>query len=190
MPLRLTYSNQLNDPLLASNTINTFTGPQDLIRATANGAFAAQPCMIPVNYFKAGTTIRTEAFGSFSTTVTPTLVFGVYTGVTTTYTPLAVNVALTTASGAVTLPWNLRTMTHIRSTANPAAMTSITYGRLQYGTTLTAVTSIPIPGVALATTNIDNTVAVEWAVCATFSASSASNIVVLHGWTVEEVTQM
>lgn len=190
MPLRQTYANQLNDPLLASNSINTFTGPQDLIRATGNGVFAAQPCIIPVNYLKAGTAIRTEAFGSFSTTATPTLVFGVYTGVTTTYTALAVNVALTTASGAATLPWRLRTTTHIRSTANSAAMTSITQGDLWYGTTLTAITQIPIPGIALATTNIDNTASVEWAVCATFSASSASNIIVLHGWSVEELTQI
>jgi hypothetical protein len=190
VPLRQTYASQLNDSLLASNTINTFTGPQDLIRATGNGTFQAQPCIIPVNYLKAGTAIRTEAWGSFSTTGTPTLVFGIYTGVATTYTALAVNVALTTASGAATLPWHLRCVTHIRSTSNPAAMTSITQGELWYGTTLTATTQIPIPGIALATVNIDNTVAIEWAVCATFSASSASNIIVLHAWSVEELTQM
>jgi hypothetical protein len=189
MPLRQTYASQISDPLLAANTINTFTGPQDLIRATGNGAFAAQPCIIPANYLKAGTTIRTEAFGSFSTTGTPTLVFGLYTGVTTTYTALAVNVALTTASGAVTLPWHLRTITTVRSTANYAAVVTMTQGELWYGTTLTATTQIPIPGIALATANIDNSVAVEWAVCATYSASSASNIIVLHGWTVEELTQ-
>lgn len=190
MPLRQTYASQLNDPLLAANTINTFTGPQDLIRATGNGTFQAQPLILPVNYLKAGTTIRTEAFGTFSTTGTPTLVFGVYTGVATTYTALSVNVALTTASGAATLPWHLRTITKIRSTSNYAACVSMTQGELWYGTTLTATTQVPIPGIALATVNIDNSVAIEWAVCATFSASSASNIIVLHDWTVEELTQV
>jgi hypothetical protein len=190
VPLRQTYANQLNDPILAANSINTFTGPQNLIRATGNGAFQAQPCIIPANYLKNGSTFRTEAFGSFSTTGTPTIVFGVYTGVTTTYTALAVNSALTTASGAVTLPWHLRVVTQVRSTANPAIMTAISQGELWYGTTLTATTQIPIPGTALATTNTDNSVAIEWAVCATYSASSASNIIVLHYWSVEELTQM
>src|SRR6266545_532266 len=184
MPLRLTYEYQLNDPLLAAVTNNTFTGPQNLVKAGAT--YAAQPTIIPVNYLKAGSTIRAEAWGTFSTTVTPTLVFGVYFGATV----LAVNVALTTASGAVTLPWHLSTLTHVRSTANYAAVTTITQGLLWYGTTLTAITSIPIPGIAAATVNVDNTVAAELSVQATFSASSASNIVVLHGLAFEELTQV
>jgi hypothetical protein len=188
MPLRTTYATQLNDPLLAANTINTFTGPQNLIRATGNGAYVAQPTIIPVNYLKPGTTIRTEAWGTFSTTVTPTLVFGVYYKDTT--VPLAVNVALTAASGAVTLPWHLRCITHVRSAVVPSAVVTITQGELWYGTTLTATTQIPIPGIALATTNVDNSAAGEWLVGATFSASSASNIVVLHAMSIEELTQM
>src|SRR6266540_2815744 len=168
MPLRLTYENQLNDPLLAANSINTITGPNNLIRLTGaspGGAYVAQPTIIPVNYLKTGSTIRAEAWGTFSTTATPTLVFGVYFGATV----LAVNVALTTASGAVTLPWHLSTLTHVRSTANYAAVTTITQGLLWYGTTLTAITSIPIPGIAAATVNVDNTVAAELSVQATFS---------------------
>lgn len=186
MPLRLTYANQLNDPLLASNSINTFTGPQNLIKTTGNAAYVAQPCIIPVNYLKPGTTIRTEAWGSFSTTVTPTLVFGVYYGATV----LAVNVALTTASGAVTLPWQLNTTTKVRAASVPSAVVTITKGELAYGTTLTAITRIPIPGIALATVNVDNSAAAEWSVQATYSASSASNIVVLHELNIEELTQV
>src|SRR4051812_2481753 len=116
MPLRQTYVNQLNDPLLAAVTSNTFTGPQDLVAGTV--APAAQPCTIPANYVKPGTAIRTTAWGSFSTTGTPTLVFGVYYGTVV----LAVNVALTTASGASALLWHLETTTHVRSaTPNTAA---------------------------------------------------------------------
>jgi phosphoribosylcarboxyaminoimidazole (NCAIR) mutase len=184
MPLRPTYANQLNDPLTAAVTNNTFTGPQNLIKTGA--AYSSQPCIIPLNYLKAGTTIRTEAWGTFSTTLTPTLVFGVYYAAT----PLAVNVAFTTASGAVTLPWHLRTVTHIRSAAVPSAVVTITQGELWYGTTLTATTQIPIPGIALATTNIDNSANGEWSIQATYSASSASNIVVLHAYSIEELTQL
>lgn len=184
MPLRGTYASQLNDPLLVAVTSNTFTGPQDLVAGTV--APAAQPCVIPVNYLKPGTTIRTEAWGSFSTTGTPTLVFGTYYGATA----LAVNVALTTASGAATLPWHLRTTTHVRSSTPNTAVVTITQGELWYGTTLTATTQIPVPGIALATTTVDNSTAAAWSVKATYSASSASNIVVLHGWLVEEVSQI
>jgi hypothetical protein len=184
MPLRSTYASQINDPLLAAVTNNTFTGPQNLIKTGA--AYSAQPTIIPVNYLKPGTTFRTEAFGTFSTTATPTLVFGVYYGATA----LGVNVALTTASGAVTLDWHLRTSTIVRNATVPSAVVTVTQGELWYGTTLTAITQIPIPGVALATVNVDNTTANEWSVQATYGTSSASNIVVLHGLTIEEITQI
>lgn len=184
MPLRMTYSNLLNDPLVGPVTSNTFTGPQDLVAGTV--APAAQPCIIPVNYLKDGGIIRTTAWGTFSTTGTPTLVFGTYFGATA----LAVNVALTTASGAVTLLWRMITLTTIYSTNPNTAIVTSTAGELAYGTTLTATTQIPIPGIAQASVNIDNSVAAAWSVKATYSASSASNIVVLRGFAVEELTQV
>jgi len=105
-------------------------------------------------------------------------------------TVLGVNVALTTASGAVTLPWRLYTTTRVRAASVPSAVVTLTQGWLMYETTLTAaVTIIPIPGIALATVNVDNSAAAEWSVQATYSASSASNIVVLHDLSVEEITQ-
>jgi hypothetical protein len=183
MPLRNTYSSQLNDPLMAAVTNNTFTGPQNLIKTAA--AYSAQPTIIPVNYLKPGSSFRTEAFGTFSTTGTPTLVFGLYYGATA----LGVNAALTTASGAVTLDWHMRVSTLVRSAATPTAVVTVTQGELWYGTTLTAITQIPIPGAALATVNVDNSTANELSVQATYSASAAGNIVVLHGLTIEEVTQ-
>ena len=184
MPLRQTYRSQLNDPLVVAVTNNTFTGPQNLIKTAA--AYSAQPTIIPVNYLKAGTVIVTEAYGTFSTTATPTLVFGVYYGATV----LGVNSALTTVSGAVTLDWHLRTTTTVRSAAVPTAVVTITQGELWYGTTLTAITQIPIPGAALATVNVDNSTANEWSVQATYGTSAAGNIVVLHGLFIEEITQL
>ena len=186
MPLRQTYSSQLNDPLLAANSVNTFTGPQNMIRATGNGAYLAQPTIIPQNYLKPGTCIRTEAFGTFSTTGTPTFVVGPYFAAI----PLGVNVAQVTASGAVTLDWHLRVNTIVRSAVVPSAVVTITQGEVWYGTTLTAVTQIPVPGVALATVTVDNSAAQELSVQWTWSASSASNICVLHGLVIEEITQI
>ena len=174
----------MNPPMLTAITNNTFTGPQNLIKTAA--AYSAQPCIIPAGYLQAGSCFRVEAFGTFSTTATPTLVFGTYYATT----PLGVNVALTAASGAVTLDWHMRTTTVVRSTAVPTAVVTVTQGELWYGTTLTAITQIPIPGIALATVNIDNSVAGELSVQATYGTSAAGNIVVLHGLTIEELTQI
>lgn len=188
MPLRATYASQMNDPFLAANTIASFTGPQNLIKTTGNAAYVAQPCIIPANYLKPGTTIRTEAFGSFTNaSTTPTLVLGTYYAAVA----LAVNVALTeTSVASVQLPWHFRTITHVRSAAVPTAVVVITQGELWYGTSLTATTQIPVPGIALATVNIDNSAAAEWSVQATLGTSAAGNTVTLHGLTIEELTQI
>lgn len=168
------YESLLNEPLVASITNNTFTSALDITSSTTQ-----PPFVIPANFLQRGTTIKTTAFGSFSTTGTPTLILGTYFGTTA----LAVNVALTAASGAATLPWRLETTTVIRADGTSGA--AITQGFLDYGTTLTATTRIPVPGIALATVAIDTTVAASWTAKATWSASSASNIVVTYGYAVE-----
>jgi len=174
MPLRQTYANQLNDPLLASNTINTFTGPQNLIRATGNGAYIAQPTILPVNYLKQGTLIRTHAWGTYSS----------LTGAT-----LAASAATTLGTTPAIWPWDLYTTTIVRSTIVPSAVVTHTHGWIDLGSSLTAGTRVAIPGVAMTTVNVDNTAALEWTVAATYGASSASNIIVLHGLEIEELTQ-
>jgi hypothetical protein len=188
MPLRPTYCSQLNDPLLAANTIASFTGPQNLIMTTGNAAYVAQPTIIPVNYLKPGTCIRTEAGGTFTNaSTTPTMVLGTYYGTT----PLAVNVFFTEASVAsVQLPWKLRTITTVRAATVPSAVVTITQGELWYGTSLTATTQIPIPGVALATVNVNNSAAAEWSVQATCGTSAAGNTITLHQLNIEELTQV
>jgi hypothetical protein len=128
-----------------------------------------------------GSIIKMVAWGTFSTTGTPTLVLGPYLGTTA----LAVNVALTTASGAVTLPWHFEVRTIVRTAGQATIGTAMSQGFLDYGTTLTAVTRIPVPGIAAATVAIDTTTAQTLTPKATWSASSASNIVVLHGLTLE-----
>jgi len=188
MPLRPTYCSQLNDPLLAANTIASFTGPQNLIKTTGNAAYVAQPTIIPANYLKPGTCIRTEAGGTFTNaSTTPTLVLGTYYGAVA----LGVNVALTEASVAsVQLPWRLRTLTVVRAAAVPSAVVTITHGELWYGTSLSAVVQIPIPGIALATVNVDNSAAAEWSVQATCGTSAAGNAITLHQLIIEELTQV
>lgn len=169
------YAKMLNEdnPLLTSINNNTFTTARDITSSTTQ-----PPLNIPAYYLQKGDTIYTRAGGTFSTTGTPTIVFGTYFGSTV----LGVNVALTTASGAATLPWCLETTTTIYSTGS--AGTAVTHGQLRYGTTLTAVTTIPVPGIALATVSINTTAAALWTVQATYSASSGSNIIITNDFQV------
>lgn len=184
MATRETYTSQLNDPVLTPVTSDTFTGPQDLLAGTH--ALPAQPCSIGVNYLKNGTSIWTRASGTFSTTATPTLVLGVYYGTIA----LAVNVAITTASGAVTLPWILDTVTTIYNTVPGTAVVTRTRGTLRYGLTATTMTEVWVPGTAPANVTVDNTASQPWTVKATFGTSSASNIVVLDEFNAIEFTHI
>lgn len=170
------YETLLNNPPISTLSFNTFTGPQDLTSSTTQAPF-----VLPANSLRRGATIKTTAGGTFSTTGTPTLVFGTYYGSTV----LGVNVALTTASGAATLPWRYETTTVI--TAEGTSGTAITQGELWYGTTLTAITQIPVPGIALVAVTLDTTAATQWSVKATYSASSGSNIVTCSTFLVEHM---
>lgn len=189
MPLRLTYSSQLNDPLLAANTIASFTGPQNLIMTTGNAAYVAQPCIIPQNYYKSGTVIHTRASGTFANaSTTPTMAIGLYHDTVA----MGVNAALTETSGAtIQMPWWLDLYTTIRSTVVPSAVVTFTSGTLIYGTSLTVITTpLPIPSTAQATVNIDNSAGKELAVKATCGTSAAGNTITLHQLVFEEITQI
>jgi hypothetical protein len=189
MPLRQTYATQLNDPLLAANTIASFTGPQNLIMTTGNAAYVAQPCIIPQGYYKPGTTIRTHASGTFANaSTTPTMVIGLYHDTTA----LGVNAALTETSGAtIQMPWWLDLVTVVRSATVPSAVVTFTSGILFYGTSLTVITTpLPIPATTQATVTCDNSAAKELAVKATCGTSAAGNTITLHELIFEEITQI
>jgi hypothetical protein len=189
MPLRLTYANQLNDPLLAANSINTFTGPQSMIKTTANAAYVAQPLIIPAAYLKPGTAIRTEAFGTFTNTATtPTLSFSIGWG-SNSATVIAVSGAIAETSSPGIAPWHLYATTVVRSAAVPSAVVLATHGFVMRGTSVSAITTDPIPAATWATVNVDNSAAAEWGVYATLGTSAAANIVVCNAIIIEEVTQ-
>lgn len=164
------YAQLLNNPPIAAITTNTFTGPTDISFSTTQ-----PPYTVGAGQLKRGDVIHTLTWGSFSTTGTPTAVVGPYWGTTV----LGVNVALTTASGAATLPWRMETWSTVQAIGSAGAI--VTNGLLTYGTTLTAVTTIPIPGIAQAAVAVDTTAAATWTTKWTWSASSASNIVVTYG---------
>jgi hypothetical protein len=157
--MRQSYVALVNDPLLATITTASFSTVTDVSSSTTS-----PPLVLPGNYLKPGSSIHIVSAGTFSTTLTPTFVFGAYYNAVA----LNVNVALTAASGAVTLPWRMETWTTIRTSGT--AGVSLTQG---------------YPGIALATVAIDTTVAGTIATKCTCSSASASNIVTCFQHLVE-----
>jgi hypothetical protein len=138
--------------------------------------------ILPANAVDKGTMIKIEAEGEFSTTATPTLVLGLYAGAVgasgggTLTSILAESSAITTGSGAAAWPWRMEYRGKITLTGSSG--TIVGCGDLELGTSLTASTTVPIPiTLALRTVTLNTSIANAIGVCATFGASSASNIV-------------
>jgi hypothetical protein len=187
MPLRQSYANELSEPLLAVSTTNNGAAATAVDIYKGNVAPLNPPLVIPANYLKTGTMLKTTAFGTFSSTGTPTLTFSLTLAATTLCTSNAI-----ATSTVTTLPWKWETLTVVRDTGLVAAGLAVTHGHLTYNTTsVTGTVTIQcLPQIAIATVGIDTTVASVFTLNAAFSAQSASNIVVLHGFSVEELTQI
>ena len=121
------------------------------------------------------------AYGTFSNTVTPTLLLGCYLGGVA-GVAIAATGATTTTTAAVSWPWRLECTFVVRSIG--AAGTVLGQGFVQLATSLTAVTTIPIPATALATVSRDTTTALALTIGAQWGTSSASNTLTLQGFQV------
>lgn len=164
-------------------SFGTFTTKQDVSPTPSP--------VIPANVLRIGSRIKIEAEGEFSTTATPTLVLGFYVGlpgasgapaaITTT---IAESSAITTASGAAAFPWRMEYRGLVTIMGTSGSITG--QGNIDFGTALTTFSSTPIPiTAALRTVTLDTTIARAFGVCATYSASSASNTVRVHNITVQ-----
>lgn len=158
-------------PAIGAN-FNTFTTRQDVSPLPLP--------ILPANVCKLGTALKIEAEGEFSTTGTPTLVLGLYAGVPgasgggTLTTIFAESSAITTASGAASFPWRMEYRGKIVTLGSSGSIVGC--GNLELGTSLTAISTVPIPiTLALRTVTLNTTVSNAIGVCATWNASSGSN---------------
>jgi hypothetical protein len=156
---------------------NTFTTRQDV---------SPQPLPV-INPYKlrSGTKFDIETEGEFSTTGTPTLILGYYIGTAAAAitTVIAESSAITTASGAASFPWRMRWRGMCTAVGASGSVTG--NGTLEFGTSLIALSVLPIPiTLALRTFTWDTTIARAIGVCATFSASSGSNNVRVYNHSV------
>jgi hypothetical protein len=175
---------------------STPVGPFNTAIGAAFNTFTARqfcdPLPVPVilpYQMRPGTRLKIEAEGEYSTTGTPTLVWGIAlgipgaTGALATPIVLAESSVITTPSGAAAFDWRLEYKGVVTATGTAGSITGT--GTLEQGITLTTRTSFPIPiTLALRTVAIDTTIARGVGMVFTFGTSSVSNQVKVYNCTV------
>ena len=150
---------------------------------------------VPANVMQAERLLRLRAFGQYSNTATPTLIFRVrWGGVAGTL--LCATAACTTPSGVTAATWNLDVLIQTRSSgatgtvmangvANVFAAVAGTVASVTGGGLLTPMTAGGV--VTPATATIDTTSSAALSVTAEWSASSASNTLTGLNYLVESL---
>lgn len=173
MPITLATAVGPSWPVAIGANFNTFTTRQDI---SARGAGVGELPTIQGGSPFFGMKIEIEAEGEFSTTGTPTLSIGCYIGTAAgaITTVLAENTATATATTLTSVPWHLKWRGIFVATGVSGSVVGA--GTLDYGSSLTAFTTTPIPStLALRTIVWDTTIARSIGICATWGTSSASN---------------
>lgn len=163
-------------------TSNTFTGPQDITTGTT-GTLGV-PLVAPANFLHFGMQWRFTASGTYSVTGTPTLLWGIYVGTAA----QATTTAFAASTGVTTMNWQMHAMGTVRTVGATTVGTMVVTGYVMYSVTsnTAAPTVAPLWQAPIAVgTGFDTTALNKLSIQATYSASSASNIVVLHQWLVE-----
>lgn len=140
--------------------------------------------VIPANLLEPGDKLHVRARGKFSNTGTPTLILGVYWGAVA-GTVLCDIGATTTTTGATNWAWEIDVIIQVRTIGATGSM--VAWGHVKLGTSLTAVTIIPMDNAAIAAVSVDTTAAKALTIGATWSASSASNTLTCEDFEVEHL---
>jgi len=174
----LSWESVINAPVPGSGTAyNTST--------TLTDVTPAPQLTIPANFLQVGSVVKVTAWGTFANaSTTPTLLLGVYYGGVA-GTSLGNTGAVTTTSSASTLPWRLEFTFRVASVGSSG--TIFGQGFVDLGTSLTAVTRIPIPNVALAAVTIDTTTAKALTIGAQWGTSAAGNTLQVLGVIIESM---
>jgi hypothetical protein len=139
---------------------------------------------IPANYLQDGRTLRLRAIGKYSTTATPTMIFGLRYGTATGGVVLCKTAACTTPSGVTNAMWDLDVLMTVRSNGSTGTLMANGTARLfaaVAGTVASAtgeglVTPMTNGGVVTpAAATCDFTADTALNLTLTWSAASASN---------------
>jgi hypothetical protein len=145
--------------------------------------------VIPAGKLRAGSVIKIEAEGEYSSLTGAALTLGFWFGTRALAitNDIALSSVITTGTTPAAWPWRMEWRGKV-TTAGAAAASSITgQGNLELGTSLTVFSDFPIPiTAALRTfTTFDTTIERAIGVSATWGASSASNSIACHSCTCQ-----
>ncbi|HET6910176.1 MAG TPA: hypothetical protein VFH54_12610 [Mycobacteriales bacterium] len=185
--MNVTWHNVVDPfPTARGASFATFTTAQDV-------SPAAPLAQLDANMLKLGSKLELEAWGEFSTTLTPTLQLGFGYGIAAGAAAsggvtLALSAAITTASGAVSFPWHMRWSGIVTAVGTSGAIYGS--GILELGTSLVLFSANAIPATAAArAVTIDTTTAKTLNVIAAYGTSSASNAVRVDVFTATVANQ-
>lgn len=160
-------------PVAASASAASFTTKQNI-------SAAGTVPVIPASKLRAGSKIEISAQGNFSTTGTPTLSLGFWFGTRALAMTIDIAISSLITTGTATLwPWIMEWKGLVTTAGVSGAV--LGQGSLLLGTALTTFAAdVPIPiTAALRTVAVDTTIERAVGVSAAYSASSASNAVVV-----------
>lgn len=138
---------------------------------------------IPANYMADGRALRLSAFGKYSNTATPTMIFSVrWGGVSGTL--LTKSATVTTPSGVTSVLWELMVILQTRSNGSTGTIMANGYARVHSGTAPTVASATGAPAVAPMTNGgvttpavatVDLTADTALAITLTWGTANASN---------------
>jgi hypothetical protein len=161
---------------------------------TATETLLAPNLVLPVRYLRMTRVLRLRAWGTFSTTGTPTMTFKVHLGSAGTNADGLVcpSTAITTASGAATFMWRLEMDIAVRAEtfgATSANVMAIGEYTITDAATNTKVGQfMPSTNPLVSSPGFNTEVQQNLGTYLTWSAASASNTLTTHLYTVESMT--
>lgn len=179
-------------------TVAAATASGTAIAASTTETVLVANVTIPANSLQNGRTMRMRAWGSYGTTGTPTLAFGIRWGGGTgaSGTVMAKTGSITTGSGvgggaSMTAMWELEAYIQVRS--NGSSGTLMTNGMVTLYTTGTAAGSgYPIAsgstgGTTPVAVTLDLTADMALSVTALWGTNNAANSIQLHNYNLESM---
>lgn len=142
------------------------------------------PFTVPANRLFPGAAFKVTATGRVSTTGTPTLNIGLYSGGTG-GVALATTGAITTTSGVTNVPWLAEFWVVCRTIGTSGTL--FVAGRVHGISGTVGVSVVPAPASAPAVATVDTTLAKTWDLTGTWGTSSASNTITVHQFLVESL---
>lgn len=168
--------------LPGSTTVGVGAGAAYNTSTTLTDVSPAPQVVIAANSLFVGQRLRVKGYGIFSNTGTPTLLLGIYYGGVAGVS-LANTGAVTTTTGATSWPFDVELDILVKSVGSTG--TVWVNGKVNLGTSLTAMTPLWLPSSQTQPITVNTTTANSLTIGAQWGTSSASNTLTVEDFYAE-----